>query len=941
MQSRIPSFVLAALIVFAFMTIAPAATLVSDWWWFQAVTYEETFVKTLTIKAAAGLGMGLLAFVMVAGSTRYALSVTRTGPVTNPDFQDNPIGVIISRAPPAVLSGGIGAVAAIVFGLSATGWWQQILLFMNGGAFGYEDPLMGFDASFYVFVLPLLLTLRQALVGLLILTGIATVVVYVTGGAVSVQMVEQEGQLVPSGVNLKPEARRHIASIGASLLLLMSVGYFLQQYAIMYDHRGLFSGPGYAAVHGTLPLLRLQAVATAIAAFVAFVGIERMAATWIVLAGAMVVGFSALTSAYPSFVQNFSVVPNELTRETPQIADHIEATRRAFDLDRVEESPLSGDSSLTLEDIENNQVTIDNVRLWDHEPLLDTFSQVQEIRTYYDFQHVDNDRYVIDGELRQIMLSPRELVASSLPEKARTWVNQRMTYTHGYGMALGPVNEVTPEGLPVLFIKDLPPKVTFPEALQIDRPEIYYGEGTYKGHGEVFVNTNNNEFDFPEGDENEYTNYVERGGKGGVTLGSVGRYLFALRFSMSSELLFSSDIRSDTKVLMHRNIMARVNEIAPFLVYDRDPYMVIDGGRQIWILDAYTVSDSFPYAKHGESTRFNYMRNSVKVTVDAYDGTVTYYRIDEEDPIAAAWHATFPNLFKSAAEIPEGIRAHLRYPQTYFGVQSKLFATYHMTDPAIFYNREDDWEVPRLEDTQMQPYFTVMKLPDEADEEFILMLPFNPIGKPNLAAWMVARSDGEAYGSLRVYKFPKEKMVYGPSMINARINQDDRISQDISLWDDAGSEVERGTMLVIPIEESLIYVQPLYLQADVDSLPELKRVIVAYESKIAMKPTLEEALAEIFGTRQPRRRPVTTAPDGERVYGEAPTKPEGITALVERASMQWAEVNAAGADGDWGAYGRALDDLGATLEALGAKSDGEAEDEAEGQKEGQEEPPTP
>jgi len=914
MQSRVSSFVLIVLALIVFLGLGPITRIISDWWWFQTVGYDLTFLKILGVKTAAGVGIGLLAFLMVMTSTRYALSVIHTAPAVI-DFQENPLGAMLARTSPQLISVGLGALAGLVFGMTASHWWQQILLFMHGGPFGYEDPLMGFDASFYVFVLPLLMTLRGSLVGLLVLTGIAAMVVYVAGGAVKIQLVEQDGQLVPSGVSLRPEARRHIASIAATLLAMMAVGFYLQRYAMMYEQGGLFAGPGYADIYGTLPLLLVQAVATAIAAFVAYVGLEKMATGWIVMAASLVLGFSAVSSIYPGLVQRFSVLPNELTRESPQIANHIDATRRAFNLHAVEDLTLSGESSLTVEDIVNNKVTIDNVRLWDHTPLLDTFSQVQEIRTYYSFQHVDNDRYLIDGELRQIMLSPRELVSSSLPAAARTWVNQRMTYTHGYGMALGPVNEVTSEGLPVLFIKDLPPKVSFPDALQIDRPEIYYGETTYTDEGEVFVNTDNSEFDYPEGDQNKYTVYA---GKGGVPLGAVGRYLFALRFG-STELLFSSDVSQDTKVLLYRNILQRVQQVAPFLYYDNDPYLVIDGGRQVWIVDAYTASDRFPYARSGENTRFNYMRNSVKVTVDAYDGTVTLYRIDNEDPIAQAWHTAFPDLFADAADLPDGIRSHLRYPQYFFGLQSKLFAIYHMTEHHIFYNREDEWEVPHQDKKEMQPYFTVMKLPGEASEEFILMLPFNPIGKPNLAAWMVARSDGEAYGTLRVYKFPKEKMVYGPSMINARIQQDAQISQDMSLWDEGGSTVERGTMLVIPIEESLIYVQPIYLQADVASIPELKRVIVAYESKIAMKPTLEEALDEIFG--RPEHTP--------SVVRNGTSDALSVNDIAQTAADQWAHANATAASGDWEAFGQALAELGATLESLqDLSAEQEADDEA-------------
>ena len=918
MQSRVSSFVLFAVATAIFFGMAPLTRAITDWWWFQAIGFEPSFLKILVVRAGAAVSIGLLAFLMVATSTRYALGVIQGQPAAV-NFQENPIGAILTRTSPALISTGLGVLAGVIFGATASTWWEQILLFIHGGPFGYEDPLMGFDASFYVFVLPLLITMRGTLVGLLVLTGIATIVIYVAGGAVNIQLVEQEGQLVPSGITLHPEARRQIASVAATLLAMMAVGFYLQRYAMMYNQGGLFAGPGYADIHGTLPLLLLQAVATAIAAFVAYVGLEKMATTWIVMAVSIVVGFSAITSTIPGLIQRFSVLPNELTRETPQIAHHIDATRRAFNLHDVEDLTLSGESSLTQADIAANQVTIDNVRLWDHTPLLDTFSQVQEIRTYYAFQHVDNDRYIIDGELRQIMLSPRELVSANLPQAARTWVNQRMTYTHGYGMALGPVNEVTTEGLPVLFIKDLPPKVTYPDVLRIDRPEIYFGENVYRDEGEVYVNTDNSEFDYPEGDQNKYTTY---GGKSGVSMGAIGRFLFAARFR-STELLLSGDIRQDTKVLLHRNIRARVNQIAPFLYFDSDPYMVINEGRQIWIIDAYTATDSFPYARNGEGTRFNYMRNSVKATVDAYDGTVKLYRIDETDPIATAWNEAFPELFADQADLPEGLRAHLRYPQFFFRLQSKLYAIYHMTEHHIFYNREDEWEVPQLDQSEMQPYFTIMKLPGESVEEFILMLPFNPIGKPNLAAWMVARSDGDAYGKLRVYKFPKEKMVYGPSMINARIQQDAQISQDMSLWDEGGSQVERGTMLVIPIEESLIYVQPIYLQADVESIPELKRVIVAYESKIAMKPTLEEALAEIFGG-QPRRSE-TGGEMGE--MGDS-----SLAEMAQTAASQWAYANETAATGDWTAFGQALSALGDTLTSLEAMAveDEDKEPTAEG-----------
>ena len=630
-------------------------------------------------------------------------------------------------------------------------------------------------------------------------------------------------------------------------------------------------------------------------------------------AGALALLGNGLSSVYPGLLQRFSVDPNELTREGPQIVDHIEATRYAFDLDRVVELPLSGEARLSRADIEANQATIENVRLWDHRPLLETFAQVQEIRTYYEFQSVDNDRYRIDGDLRQVMLSPRELPIRALPDQARTWVNETMTYTHGYGLTLGPVNEVTPQGLPTLWVKDLPPVVSYEDDLRIDNPSIYFGEAV---HAPVLVDTENPEFDYPAGDENAYTTYA---GQGGVPVGgALWRGLWAYRLGWT-DLMFSADLKSTSRVLLYRNIVDRAEKVAPFLKFDTDPYMVIDQGRLLWVLDAYTATDHFPYATRVRGLG-NYLRNPVKVTVDAFDGSLTFYLLDPDEPIAKAWSQALPTLFTPGDQLPESLRSHLRVPIDLFTVQSHLFATYHMTDPQIFYNREDEWQVPTVADRRMSPYFTIMKLPGEGSEEFIQMLPFTPRSKNNLAAWMVARSDGEHYGELQVYKFPKDKMVYGPNMIVARINQDDAISEKMSLWNQQGSAVELGTLLVIPIEESLIYVQPLYLRAESGSIPELKRVIVAYENQIAMQPTLEEGLAQIFGARTAERiaeraddRAREATPDDPRpaVDPDAPT-----AVLVQEAATAWRDAQDAASRGDWVRFGQAMDQLGQRIELL-------------------------
>jgi uncharacterized protein len=617
---------------------------------------------------------------------------------------------------------------------------------------------------------------------------------------------------------------------------------------------------------------------------------------------------------YPAIVQRFSVGPNELVKETPYIIHNIAATRKAFGLDQVEERELPGETALTAQDIQENQRTINNIRLWDQQPLLDTFSQIQEIRTYYDFQSVDNDRYRINGELQQVMLSARELASASLPN--RSWINEQLTFTHGFGLTLGPVNQVTPEGLPVLFVKDIPPVSSAP-ALKVERPEIYFGE---LSNDRVYVKTKAKEFNYPAGEENVFASFA---GEGGVAIGSTWRQLlFAARFG-DLKLLLSNDLTPESRVLYHRNIRERLGQLAPFLNFDSDPYLVISEGRLFWIADAYTVSDRYPYSQ--PVSGINYIRNSVKAIVDAYHGHVRLYIADERDPLIQTWARIFPGILKPLSGMPADLRAHLRYPEDIFKIQTAVYSTYHMDQPQVFYNKEDQWSVVSMAEKQgkaesqvLEPYYTIMRLPSERTEEFMLLLPFTPKRKDNLAAWMVARADGEHYGRLLVYRFPKQKLIYGPKQIVARINQDPEISRQLSLWNQRGSQVILGTLLVIPIKESLIYVQPLYLRADTGKIPELKRVIVAVENRIAMEPTLEASLARIFGNAPSAAADLAQTLQQTSRVGETPAAQPAADAqsLAVQGRQHYDRALQALRESDWTRYGEEIKQLGAVLEQM-------------------------
>ena len=886
-------------VLFVFMVVPSAVDLLTEWFWFDEVGYTGIFIRSLTARATMGAVVFLVAFGAVAFNLRTALRRVTQPYMLFPGGGDiQP--VVLDQSQMQRLGTGVAAVVALFLGLFASNEWLVWLQYQNAVPFGQADPLFSRDVGFYVFALPFLDLARYLSMAVVVLSLIGSAGAYVVSGGLALDPAR--------GPIIGDAARRHLGLLVAILFVLVAWGDYLNIPRLLTTPGGVVHGASYVDAVLRVPvfwgLIGVALVAAALSAVTAFTDRNTP-----IIAGVGLYAVATIAGNLGSVgLQRLVVTPDEQQREAPYITHAIAATRQAFDLEVVDERELSGDGVLTLDDIENNFETINNVRLWDHEPLLDTFGQIQEIRTYYDFASVDNDRYLIDGEYRQIMLSSRELNSDSLPN--RSWVNERLQYTHGFGVAMGPVNQVTEEGLPVLFIQDLPP--TSSVDLTVDQPSIYFGE---LSNDYVIVNTDTDEFHYPEGEDNVETRYD---GAGGVAMSSMlRRLLFAARFR-AYEILVASQLGDDSKILYHRNILDRVTTVAPFLRFDDDPYLVISGGRLQWMVDAYTVSDRYPYAAPAPN-RINYIRNSVKIVIDAYDGTLTFYLADADDPIARTLETIFPEFLRPLDEMPEDLRRHIRYPEGLFSVQTEIYSTYHMTNPEVFYNREDQWEVPVIDSEQMEPYYTIMRLPGESRAEFIQMLPFTPRGKNNLAAWMVARSDGDQYGKLLVFQFPKQKVIFGPSQIVARINQDQVISPQITLWNQQGSEVIQGTLLVIPIEEALLYIRPLYLRASGGRIPELTRVIVAYQNRIVMEETLDGALAQLFGatSRAPSLPPeaIVAAADATTPDGEPAARDDGDP-LVGQASDSYRRALQAQRDGNWALYGEEIERLGEILEQL-------------------------
>ncbi|MBI5209949.1 MAG: UPF0182 family protein [Elusimicrobia bacterium] len=868
--------------------------LAADYLWFQEVKLTPVFMTMLLSKWGLGLSCAAAAWLAIQANLLLARRRSHHGIMVHDEDEALEIprlGEFRGAARTVLLLGSLAA--AFLVGAWAAAHWDTVLLFRHAAAFGSRDPVFDRDIGFYVFTLPFLEFLKGFLQGTVLLAGLAVLALYA---------VEGEFLLTNKGLRTSPSARNHLAFLGGLLCLLAAFHLQLKMYGLLNMQRPVAPGPGYADLAAYLPALKGMRFIAVFSALLLWASpYLRNAALALAGIGLLAAG-GILSSLYSGLVQRFIVAPNEIVKETPYIKWAIEHTRRAYGIEGVQELEFDPTEDLTPKALARNDLTIKNIRLWDHGPLLTTYGQLQEIRTYYDFMDVDNDRYHVNGEYRQVMLSPRELNPAALP--SRIWINEHLTYTHGYGLTLGPVNRISPEGLPEFFIKDIPPQAS--TDLKVTRPEVYYGEakGSY-----VIVNTRSKEFDYPSGDENIYSDY---GGTGGVSIyGVMRKLLFALRFK-ELKILFSGDITPQSRILYSRNIRERLAQAAPYLRYDQDAYLVLSReGRLFWLVDAYTTTAYYPYSESIPGIG-NYIRNSVKAVVDAYNGDISFYVADDGDPIIRTYARVFPAAFKPLAEMPQDLRSHLRYPQDLFSIQAHIYGTYHMTDPQVFYNKEDLWKIPEKsfggQAERMAPYYTIMKLASVGKkEEFILMVPFTPARKENMIAWMAARCDAPDYGKLLVYDFPKQKLVYGPQQIESRIDQEAEISKQLTLWNQGGSKVIRGSLLVIPVESSLIYVQPLYLEATGGGLPELKRVIVAYGNSIAMEENLEESLNRIFGGRTDRPAAEKGAPD---------PKAAGARELAQKAREHFDRAQSHLQKGDWTGYGQEMKEVERCLKRL-------------------------
>jgi hypothetical protein len=787
--------------------------------------------------------------------------------------------------------------------LAQAGNWVLILKWAFAVPFGKIDPLFGNDLGFYIFTVPLYEAVRDWFVSTLFLASIMALVLHWLRGDI---LFRQQQPPVLSGA-----AIRHLSGLLALYFLCKAGNYWLQRYGLLSANSGVVFGAAYTDVHLRLPLLIALACAAFISAALCAYNIWQGGIRLPIAAVVIVFAVSIVQTLIPGMFQSYWVKPDELKLESRYIAHNIDFTRYGFGLDHIISAPFPAKGKLTPEVIAANQATIQNIRWWDPRPLTDTYRQLQEIRLYYDFHDIDVDRYVIDGGYRQVLLSARELNQTKLPADAQTWINQRFKFTHGNGIAMNPVNRFDEEGLPVFYVKDIPP--VGPPEIKIDRPEIYFGEET---RNYVVVGGGTKEFDYAKGQENVYNVYE---GRDGVSLSSVWtRALFAWHFG-DFKLLISENVTPGSKILLRRPIQDRIQRIAPFLRLDHDPYLVVNGGRLIWLQDGYTVSDSLPYSQLSQAGSINYIRNSVKIAVDAYDGNPVFYIADPKDPIVLTYQRIFPTLFRPMDSMPASLRGHIRYPEDLFIIQASVYGTYHMKDPEVFYNKEDLWsfpkESPKGQTTTMQPYYTIMKLPGEPREEFILMLPMVPNNRDNMIAWLAARCDGENYGKVIEFAFSKEKLIYGPAQIEARIDQDTTISQQLSLWNQTGSRVIRGNLLAIPIEDTLLYVEPLYLSAESRQLPELKRLIASTGDRVVMAQDLDSLLAALV-TPEGRKPAVGASAAAPTPGGRASESPP--TGANAEALNHYRRAFEALNKGDWRTFGGEMDALQKALQ--GGKS---------------------
>ncbi|MGB9680165.1 MAG: UPF0182 family protein [Thermoanaerobacteraceae bacterium] len=802
-------------------------------------------------------------------------------------------------------------------------WWFDFLFYINSVGFNIKDPIFNKDIGFYMFKMPFLFDIYNFFITLLPILIFITVILYglmyLSDKTRFYEMSENDVSLFRAIYNkdILMRAFKQVAYLGFAFFITLGFGYFLKEFQLLYSKRGIAFGAGYTDVHVSLLFYKLLILASLISGVLFLIGALKRNIKFVIAAPSLIIIILILAAFSESFVQGLIVSPNELEKEKVYLSYDIKYTKKAFNLDKVTEKKYDMTKDLTAEILAQNQDTIDNIRINDYRPVKQIYNQLQGIRLYYKFNDIDIDRYVIDGKYRQVFLAAREIDQDNLASKAKTWINLHLKYTHGYGAVMSLVNAVTPNGQPDMIIKNIPPYTT--TNIKIDRPEIYYGEMT---NNYVIANTKTGEFDYPSGDQNVQTNYK---GNTGIPMTFINRILYTI-YTKDIKILLSADITHDSKMLLYRNIEERAKKIVPFLIYDDDPYLVIDNGKLYWIIDAYTYSGNYPYSQPYENTGINYIRNSVKVIIDAYNGNINYYISDAEDPIIKVYNKIFPTLFKDIKDMPGELNKHLRYPQFIFDIQSNIYKNYHMSDPQVFYNKEDAWDIAKEKYTgKLEPQesqYIIMKLPGETKEEYILMIPYTPATKDNMVSWLAARMDKDNYGKLIVYKFPKNTIVYGPMQIENMINQDPGISKELSLWNQQGSNVIRGNLLTIPIDDSMLYVEPLYIQSEnQNSLPEVKRVLVAYKDQIVMENTLKDALESLFGIN-------LKSNDNFKENKNSITKSQILideeqNNLIKKANETYQNALKASQNGNWTEFGKYMDELKTILEELNKRVTGE------------------
>lgn len=908
------------LLVFLLLILFGSRSAISYWvdlLWFKSLGYGEVFWKARELQWSVFTGFAAATFAILFGAF-YMLKRTHADDLPSTHtilFGGQPV-----QLPIAKFSGFLAAVIAgmisLATGAAMAAQWSTLALYWNApaNATGPADPIFGKPLNFYLFTLPAWQILSGWLLMLAIVaTTIAGIFLLVSGGSRAMS-----GKLSAA----IPLDWRGVSAAVGFLLAIVGVRVYISRFEMLFEHHTIFDGITYTDAHVSVTGLFVVAIALFLGAVVALATAAfNPRGRWLALSVAPAVACYIVVGIAGWYVTTFLVKPNQLDRERPYITNNIQMTREAFGLAKFSQHEFPAETDPNAADPKNNQATLENIRLWDVNALRDTLRQVQEIRTYYDFPDIDIDRYQINGTQREVMLGVRELNVDKLPESSRNWINDKLIYTHGYGITMNTVNGFTPEGLPTLLLANMPVQSTVPN-LNVTRPEIYFGEMT---NTDVYVKTRQQEFNYPEGQANNLTSYA---GNGGIEMGGfLRRVMLAFDRGDVGKVPFSDDINSQSKLLMRRNIRLRAAELAPFLSFDPDPYIVVgDDGHLTWIIDAFTSADTYPYSAQvnlgGQSV--NYMRNSVKVAIDAFDGTTTFYVFDSADPIINAWRAIFPSLFKDASQMPEWLRKHMRYPELMLRLQADVYGLYHMTNPEVFYNREDQWSVATqtgLGDggeqvsQSMEPNFVLMKLPGEANLEFVEILPFTPINRNNMIGWIAARSDGANYGTAVVYNFPKTRLVDGPQQIESRIDQNAQLSGQLSLWNQQGSHVRRGSLLVIPCGKALLYAEPIYLQAQRSPMPELRLVVLALQDRLAYAPTFEGALASLFGA-EASTLSATEQPQAAPALVVQPKSQENLNSLIGEAGRDFSDYQRLTSEGKLSEAGQKLDDLKRVLDRL-------------------------